>query len=90
MLFRSNTKLRIPVGDFLIGRIIDALGNPIDGKGHFPTDSFYTVENKAINPFERKPIDTQINLGIKAIDGLLTMGKGQRMGIFAEIGRAHV
>ncbi len=86
--FVRNTKkrLKIPVGQFLKGRIIDALGNPIDGKGSFESDRYYYVENPKINPLERPPITETMHFGVKAIDGLNTIGKGQRIGIFAGSG----
>ena len=86
--FVRNTRqqLRIPVGDFLKGRIIDALGRPIDGLPPFHADQFFSVENPYINPLSRPPISERINFGIKSIDGLLSIGKGQRVGIFAGSG----
>lgn len=86
--FVRNTKqrLQIPVGDFLRGRIIDAMGRPMDGLGAFKTDSTYSVESGYINPLERPPIVEKMDFGVKAIDGMLTVGKGQRIGIFAGSG----
>lgn len=86
--FVRNTKkrLKIPVGEFLKGRIIDAKGTPIDGKGAFESPRYYYVENPYINPLERPPIDERLDLGISSIDGLNTIGKGQRIGIFAGSG----
>ena len=86
--FVRNTKkrLKIPVGEFLRGRIIDALGRPIDGKGSFTSPRYYYVENPKINPLSRPRISETLNFGIKAIDGLNTIGKGQRIGIFAGSG----
>lgn len=86
--FVNPTKhnLKIPVGDFLKGRIIDAMGNPIDGKGAFNTKSYYTVSGDYVNPFQRPPIRERLDFGVKAIDGLLSVGKGQRIGIFAGSG----
>lgn len=86
--FVRNTKkrLKIPVGEFLRGRIIDAVGNPIDGKGPFSSARYYYVENPNINPLDRPPICEKLELGIKAIDGMNTIGKGQRIGIFAGSG----
>lgn len=86
--FVRNTKkrLKIPVGQFLRGRIIDALGNPIDDKGPFESERFYYVESPKINPLTRPPIDEELHFGVKAIDGLNTIGKGQRIGIFAGSG----
>ena len=74
--FVRNTKqrLRIPVGDFLRGRAIDAMGNPIDGKGNFKAEEYYTVESPYINPLDRPPITEKMEFGVKAIDGTLTIG----------------
>ena len=81
--FVRNTKrrLKVPVGDFLIGRIIDALGEPIDGKEGFKANRFYTVSSPYTNPLNRPPIRERLEFGVKAIDGLNTIGKGQRIGI---------
>lgn len=82
----TNRRLKIPVGDFLRGRIIDAMGNPMDDLGNFDADHFYSVENNYINPLSRPPIDERLDFGVKAIDGMITIGKGQRIGIFAGSG----
>lgn len=86
--FVRNTKkrLKIPVGQFLRGRIIDAMGNPMDDKGDFKSERYYYVESPKINPMERPPISEELHFGVKAIDGLNTIGKGQRIGIFAGSG----
>jgi flagellum-specific ATP synthase len=87
--FVRNTghRLRIPVGEFLKGRIINAIGEPIDGKGEFPYNcDFYTVNSGYSNPLSRPPIRNRLDIGVKAIDGLNTIGKGQRIGIFAGSG----
>ena len=82
----TGDKLNVKAGPGLIGRIVDATGLPLDG-GKDPgcTDSI-SITGAPSNPFNRPPIKEQIELGVKAIDGLLTMGKGQRMGIFAGSG----
>lgn len=86
--FVRNTRrrLKVPVGDFLRGRIINALGEPIDGKEPFQTVRYYTVNSPYINPLARPPIRERLEFGVKAIDGLNTIGKGQRIGIFAGSG----
>lgn len=86
--FVRNTKhrLKIPVGEFLRGRIINALGEPIDGKGAFTPTQYYTVNSSYTNPLSRPPIRERLEFGVKAIDGLNTIGKGQRIGIFAGSG----
>ncbi len=86
--FIRNTKkrLKIPVGDFLKGRVIDALGKPMDEKGDFESEQYYYVETPKMNPLSRPPIREKMDFGIKAIDGLNLIGKGQRIGIFAGSG----
>ncbi|QSX07341.1 flagellar protein export ATPase FliI [Sedimentibacter sp. zth1] len=83
----TGKKLSIPVGDFLKGRIINSKGEPIDGKGEFKNvTSVSYVDNEYINPLERPRINSTLSFGVKAIDGILSIGKGQRMGIFAGSG----
>lgn len=87
--FVRNTggRLNVTVGPFLKGRVIDALGRPIDGKGPFPAGTPFCVEKaETINPFSRPPIRERMEFGVKAIDSMLTIGKGQRVGIFAGSG----
>ncbi len=78
--------LSAAVGQGLIGRVIDGLGNPMDGKGDIRFDGFYPVNNDPPHPLMRNRISEPLSLGIKTIDGLLTIGKGQRVGIFAGSG----
>jgi len=82
----SGHSLRVNVGDELIGRVLDGLGNPIDGKGPISSLKYYPVFNNPPNPLDRKKIEEVLPLGIKVVDGLLTCGKGQRIGIFAGSG----
>jgi flagellum-specific ATP synthase len=82
----TGTQLTLRVGEFLRGRIINALGQPIDGKGDFEGGELYNVSQSHINPLQRPPIRERMELGVKAIDGLNTIGKGQRIGIFAGSG----
>lgn len=82
----SGKTLKVPVGEELVGRVLDGLGNPIDGLGQLKTLKTYEVSNTPPNPLERKMITTPLSLGVKSIDGLLTCGKGQRIGIFAGSG----
>lgn len=82
----TNACLKIAVGDFLQGRIIDAMGRPMDELGELKTDQFFPVDSIVTNPLTRPPIQEKMEFGVKAIDGLLTIGKGQRMGIFAGSG----
>ena len=76
----------IEVGDGLLGRVIDGLGNPIDGKGPVLCRAAYPLYTNPINPLLRKRINQPLDLGIRAINGVLTVGCGQRMGIFAGSG----
>ena len=82
----TGAQLTLQVGEFLRGRIINALGQPIDGKGPFEEGAPYCVGGSYINPLQRPPIRERIQFGVKAIDGLITIGKGQRIGIFAGSG----
>ncbi|MCL4832953.1 MAG: FliI/YscN family ATPase [Caldilineaceae bacterium] len=75
-----------PVGPGLLGRVLDGLGNPIDGKGPLWIEQRVPLSNRAPHPLQRKPITEPMGTGVRAIDGLLPMGKGQRMGIFAGSG----
>jgi len=67
----------------MIGRVINAMGEPIDGKGPIENSVDYDIQSAGSNPFSRPCIAEVLEFGVKAIDGLLTIGKGQRMGIFA-------
>lgn len=82
----TGDKLSINVGEGLIGRIIDAVGNPIDGKGPINANESFSIAGIPVNPLTRPPIKDIIPMGVKAIDGVLTIGRGQRMGIFAGSG----
>ncbi len=87
--FVRNTghRLSLKMGPFLKGRVINALGQPIDGKGPFSGGTMFCVENNNyINPMNRPPIRQRMEFGVKAIDSMLTIGKGQRIGIFAGSG----
>ena len=86
MVESTGHKLRIPVGDFLVGRTVDATGNPIDGLGPFQSPQYCDIDASYTNPLERPRIDTCLHFGVKAIDGMLSIGKGQRMGIFSGSG----
>jgi len=70
--------VEVPVGDALIGRVIDPLGHPRDGKGPINTDKARPVERVAPNVVLRKPVDTPVMTGIKAIDSMIPIGRGQR------------
>ena len=76
----------VPVGDALLGRITDALGNPIDSGGPLRLDDRWPLMGREINPLSRKPVDKPLDVGVRAINALLTVGKGQRIGIIAGSG----
>ena len=78
----------VPVGDSLLGRVVDGLGRPIDSdrKGPIRPEAYYPVFADPPSPLERRIISKPISLGVRAIDGMLTCGEGQRMGIFAAAG----
>ncbi|MBD8511859.1 flagellar protein export ATPase FliI [Photobacterium sp. WH77] len=76
----------LPVGPELLGRVIDGMGNPLDGKGQIYTSARAALNAEPINPLARKPISEPLDVGLKAINGLLTVGKGQRIGLFAGSG----
>ncbi len=77
---------RVPVAESLLGRVIDGLGNPMDGKGPLDTAVEYPLYADPLNPMERERILEPVDVGVRAINGLLTLGKGQRIGIMAGSG----
>ena len=83
---RSGSVAQVPVGDTLLGHVVSALGQPLDGKGTFENGVSYCIGGSHINPLQRPPIRERMEFGIKASDGMLTIGKGQRLGIFAGSG----
>lgn len=76
----------VPVGMGLLGRVLDGRGKPLDGKGPVKADAYTSLSRDAINPLNRKPISEPLDVGVRAINGLLTVGRGQRMGLFAGSG----
>lgn len=76
----------VGVGMSLLGRVLDAVGNPIDGGGPMETEEYYSLIAKPINPLARKRISEPLDVGIRVINALMTVGKGQRIGIFAGSG----
>ncbi|REG82930.1 flagellar protein export ATPase FliI [Marinomonas pollencensis] len=77
---------KMPVGDELLGRVVNGLGKPLDGKGPIRSKDSVNLQCDTINPLQRKPIDEPLDVGIKSINSLLTVGKGQRIGLFAGSG----
>ncbi|PIU65329.1 MAG: flagellar protein export ATPase FliI [Armatimonadetes bacterium CG07_land_8_20_14_0_80_40_9] len=82
----ESRPLSVKVGDELLGRVVDGLGEPIDGKGRVITSQEKPVYNLPPQPLQRRRIKETLALGVKSIDGLLTCGKGQRLGIFSGSG----
>ena len=70
--------VEVPVGDALLGRVVNALGQPIDGKGPIETEKYRQIERVASGVISRKPVDTPLQTGIKAIDSMVPIGRGQR------------
>ncbi len=86
LIKNSSAPPKIPVGMGLLGRAVDAFGQPIDGKGPIIPDSYNPLHRDPPNPLERPRINEALDVGVKAINSLLTIGKGQRMGIMAGSG----
>lgn len=82
----TSEQLRVPVGPELIGRVLGGLGNPIDGKGPLRTTTTRSLHAEPIPALQRKRIEEPLRTGIKIIDLMATVGKGQRMGVFAGSG----
>lgn len=82
----TGNVLYVPVSEDMRGRVLDGLGRPIDGLGEIKEMDRYPINGTPSNPLLRPRIKDRISMGIKAIDGMLTVGKGQRMGIFAGSG----
>ncbi|QOY52102.1 flagellar protein export ATPase FliI [Candidatus Sulfurimonas baltica] len=85
-VFLDQTGLNIPVGDSLLGRVVDPFMRPIDGKGVINTSRLAPIIKSPIAAMKRGMIDEVFSVGVKSIDGLLTCGKGQKLGIFAGSG----
>lgn len=77
---------RFPLGERLLGRVVDSSGQPLDGQGPLEDVRHASLHTPPLNPLHRAPIDRQIDVGIRAINGLLSVGRGQRMGLFAGSG----
>ena len=81
-----GSRLEVPVSNKLLGRVLDALGNPIDDKGDISSSCSYPALTSAPDPLKRRRVTQRITTGVRAIDGLLAVGKGQRLGIFSGSG----
>ena len=82
----AGVSSEIAVGEQLLGRTIDALGRPLDGFGEIKADEFYSLNRTTTNPLARANIDVAMETGVRVIDGMLTIGAGQRIGIFGGSG----
>jgi len=76
----------LPVGDQLLGRVVDGNGRPLDGLGPLDTKHARSLISRPLNPLQREPITQSLDVGIRAINALLTVGRGQRLGLFAGSG----
>ncbi|RUO59054.1 flagellar protein export ATPase FliI [Pseudidiomarina insulisalsae] len=85
-LHGKQSQRRYPLGAQLSGRVLDGLGRPLDGKDLRQHQHFGELSHKTINPMQRAPIATPIDVGVRAINSLLTVGRGQRIGLFAGSG----
>ena len=81
---RTGKIAEVPVGDALVGRVVNPLGKPIDGKGPVPTNKYRPVESRAPNVIQRQPVKEPLQTGIKAIDSMIPIGRGQRELIIAD------
>jgi flagellum-specific ATP synthase len=75
-----------PVGQALLGRVLDGAGRPLDGKGPLRVQERMPLSGRPINPLQRQPINQPLDVGVRSINALLTVGRGQRMGLFAGSG----
>ncbi|MDR0487594.1 MAG: FliI/YscN family ATPase, partial [Treponema sp.] len=82
----TGSRLEVPVSQKLLGRVLDAMGDPIDGKGDIESACFYPALANPPDPLKRRRVTGRITTGVRAIDGLLAVGRGQRLGIFAGSG----
>lgn len=77
---------KIDVGYSMLGRVLNGLGEPLDGLNPISGEQRISLQGESINPLQRLPISTQLDVGVRAINGMLSVGKGQRMGLFAGSG----
>lgn len=86
LIVSRGTPASVAVGEGLLGRVIDGLGRPLDDHGPLATSALYPLHPPPLNPLARQPIDTPLGTGVRAIDSLLTVGRGQRVGLFGGSG----
>jgi flagellum-specific ATP synthase len=82
----SDRARHLPVGWQLLGRVVDAAGRPLDGRGPLEADDSAPINARPVNPLERAPIVETLDVGVRVINSMLTVGKGQRLGLFAGSG----
>lgn len=82
----TNSVYDAPVGHALLGRVLDGAGRPLDGKGPLRVNERMPLTGRSINPLQRQPITQPLDVGVRTINSLLTVGRGQRMGLFAGSG----
>ena len=82
----SDRARHLPVGEELLGRVVDAAGRPLDDKGPLNSPHFAPLTVRSMNPLDREPIKDILDVGVRAINSMLTVGRGQRMGLFAGSG----
>jgi flagellum-specific ATP synthase len=82
----SRAPMLVPTGRGMLGRVIDALGRPVDGKGPIEPDTYVSLDHRAPEAMRRARIDTPLGLGVRVLDTLVTVGRGQRLGLFAGSG----
>lgn len=82
----GHSARRFPIGEELLGRVLDGNGNPLDDREHLDDTPRATLDTPPLNPLSRAPIESQIDVGIRSINALLSVGRGQRMGLFAGSG----
>ncbi len=82
----SDQAKHVPVGPGLLGRVLDSAGRPLDALGPLHGEQFVSLHNRPFNPLERAPIAQALDVGVRAINAMLTVGRGQRMGLFAGSG----
>ena len=85
-VINTGSSMKIQVGPHLLGRVLDGLGRPIDNLGEINSQCLYSTQAEVINPLRRALIREPLSLGIRSVDGFITIGKGQRVGIFAGSG----
>jgi flagellum-specific ATP synthase len=86
VVMAAGSRAEVPVGPRLLGRVINSLGIPLDDLGPIEPDGFYPLHRESTNPLSRAPIRESLGTGVRTIDGLLTVGAGQRIGIFGGSG----